>query len=139
MKVARITAAVFMAAALSIPALLPVEAVAKPAKLCKAIQAVDPDNDGKLDLGEAKKAASAVFKRLEKDKDGTLDKAELKGRLSAKELAKADPDKDKTIDLNEYLAVVEARFKAANKDGDGTIECKELGTSAGQALLRLLK
>lgn len=108
-------------------------------KVCKSLAAIDPDNDGKLDLAEAKKAAGAVFDKLEKDKDGTLDAKELKGRLSAKELAAGDPDKDKTIDKNEYLAIVEARFKAANKDKDDTIECKEMGSAAGQALLRLLK
>jgi Ca2+-binding EF-hand superfamily protein len=118
-----------------------VPAEAKSGKVCKALLAVDPDADGKLDLAEAKKAASATFDRLNKDKnkDSTLDAKELRGRLSAKELRAADPDKDKTLDKAEYLAVVEARFKAANRDKDDTIECKELGTSAGQALYRLLK
>lgn len=139
MKVARLAAAALVAVAFGVPALYPAEATAKSAKLCKAIKAVDPDNDGHLDLAEAKKAATILFKKLEKDKDATLDRAELRGRLSAKELAAADPDKDKTLDLNEYLAVVEARFKAANKDGDTTIECKELSTSAGKALLRVLR
>ena len=110
-------------------------------KSCKALSVIDPDNDGSLDLAEAKKAAGEVFDRLNKDKgkDTTLDRRELRGRLSKKELEKADPDKDRTIDRAEYLAVVEVRFKAANGDKDTTIECKELGTRAGQALLRLLK
>ena len=108
---------------------------------CKALSVIDPDNDGSLDLAEAKKAAGALFDKLNKDqgKDTTLDSREVRGRLSKKELEKADPDKDRTIDRAEYLAVVEARFKAANGDKDTTIECKELGTRAGQALLRLLK
>ena len=70
---------------------------------------------------------------------GSLDKRELTGRLSAKELAAADPDHDGTLTLDEYLAVVEQRFNAANPDKDGTLDAKELATPAGRALLRLLK
>jgi hypothetical protein len=48
------------------------------------IRMLDTDNDGTVDLGEAKAAASALFDKLEHDKDGTLDKRELARRLSAK-------------------------------------------------------
>jgi Ca2+-binding EF-hand superfamily protein len=103
------------------------------------IRLLDTDNDGTVDLAEAKAAASALFDRLEHDKDGTLDKHELSGRLSAKELAAADPDHDGTLTKEEYLAVVEQRFGAADPDHDGTLDAKELKSSAGRALLRLLK
>jgi Ca2+-binding EF-hand superfamily protein len=99
----------------------------------------DTDNDGTIDLAEAKKAASAAFDKLERDHDGTLDKRELTGRLTAKELAAADPDHDGTLTKDEYLALVEQRFNAADPDHDGTLDAKELNTKAGQALLRLLK
>jgi Ca2+-binding EF-hand superfamily protein len=104
-----------------------------------AMRMLDTDNDGTLDLAEAKKAASALFARLDRDHDGTLDKRELAGRLSAKEFAAADPDRDGTLTMDEYLALVEQRFNAANPDKDGTLDAKELNTSAGRALLRLLK
>src|SRR5262249_31254841 len=103
-----------------------------------ALQALDPDNDGTVDLNEAKKAAEATFDRLDRDHDGTLDKRELAGRLSARDLAAADPDKDGTLTKAEYLAVVEQRFRAADPDHDGTIDAKELRSSQGRALLRLL-
>ena len=103
------------------------------------IQMFDTDNDGTLDLAEVKKAASALFAKLDRDHDGTLDKRELAGRLSAKELAAADPDHDGTLTADEYLAVVEQRFNAANPDNDGTLDAKEPNTRAGQALLRLLR
>jgi Ca2+-binding EF-hand superfamily protein len=103
------------------------------------IRLLDTDNDGTVDLAEAKAAASAMFDRLERDKDGTLDKHELSRRLSAKELAAADPDHDGTLTKEEYLAVVEQRFGAADPDHDGTLDAKELKSSAGRALLRLLK
>jgi Ca2+-binding EF-hand superfamily protein len=103
------------------------------------VRMFDTDNDGTLDLAEVKKAASALFAKLDRDHDGTLDKRELAGRLSAKEFAAADPDHDGTLTEDEYLAVVEQRFNAANPDQDGTLDAKELNTGAGRALLRLLK
>jgi Ca2+-binding EF-hand superfamily protein len=103
------------------------------------IKMFDTDNDGTLDLAEVKKAASALFAKLDRDHDGTLDKRELAGRLSAKQLAAADPDHDGTLTTDEYLAVVEQRFNAANPDKDGTLDARELNTPAGQALLRLLR
>ena len=103
------------------------------------IKMFDTDNDGTLDLAEVKKAASALFAKLDRDHDGTLDRRELAGRLSARELASADPDRDRTLTKDEYLAVVEQRFKAADSDKDGTLEAKELNSRAGRALLRLLK
>jgi Ca2+-binding EF-hand superfamily protein len=99
----------------------------------------DTDNDGTVDLAEAKKAASALFDRLDRDHEGTLDKRELAGRLTAKELAAADPDHDGTLTKDEYLAVVEQRFGAADQDHDGTLDAKEWNSKAGQTLLRLLK
>ena len=74
-----------------------------------------------------------------KDKDGTLDRKELHGRVPDAEWSAADPDNDKTITKAEYLAYVEAVFKKADADHDGTINAKELKTPAGEALLRLLK
>lgn len=103
------------------------------------IKMFDTDNDGTLDLAEVKKAASALFAKLDRDHDGTLDKRELAGRLSASELAAADPDHDGTLMLDEYLAAVEQRFNAANPDKDGTLDARELNARAGRALLRLLK
>ncbi|MGC1880950.1 MAG: calcium-binding protein [Pseudolabrys sp.] len=100
---------------------------------------LDTDNDRTVDLEEAKKAASALFDRLDRDHDGTLDRRELRGRLSARELNDADPDHDGTLTKSEYLAAVERRFNAANPDRDGTLDPKELKTKAGQALLRLLR
>jgi Ca2+-binding EF-hand superfamily protein len=100
---------------------------------------LDTDNDGTVDLAEAKKAASVLFDKLEGDHDGTLDKRELAGRLSAKELDAADPDHDGTLTKEEFLAVVEKRFKAADPDNDGTLDAKEFNSRAGKALLRLLR
>ena len=110
-----------------------------PAYSQSLLKSLDPDNDGTVDLAEAKDAASKVFDKLDRDHDSTLDKRELRGRMSSKELTEADPDKDGTLDKDEYLAVVESRFKAADPDNDGTIDAKELRSSPGRSLSRLLK
>jgi len=105
----------------------------------KALKLLDTDNDGTVDLAEAKKAATAVFDKLNKDTDGTIDTKELGGRLSKKDLEAADPDKDGTLTKDEYLALVEARFKAADPDNDGKLDAKELSSAAGKDLVKLLK
>ena len=104
------------------------------------LKKLDPDNDGTVDLAEAKSTTSKLFDKLDRDHDGTLDKRELRGRrVNAKDFATADPDNDGTLDKNEFLAVVEKRFNAANPDNDGTIDAKELKSAAGRSLVVLLK
>ena len=116
-------------------------AASKGGKSCAALKAMDPDNDGSIDLKEAQAAASALFDKLNKDKgkDQTLEIKELQGRLSRADFAAADPDKDGTIDKAEFMKIVETRFAAATPDGDGTVDCKEAATPAGKALMRILK
>jgi Ca2+-binding EF-hand superfamily protein len=103
-----------------------------------ALKALDPDNDGTIDLKEADAGALKVFKEINPDNDGTLDAKELEGRLTPEELKAADPDNDGTLDEKEYLAVVKKKFEAANPDNDGTIDLKELESPAGQELLKLI-
>jgi Ca2+-binding EF-hand superfamily protein len=109
---------------------LATSAVAAP----NTLKTIDTDNDATVDLNEAKTAAGALFDRLDKDHDGTLDRKELHDRVSAKEFAEADPDHDGTLTKDEYLALVANRFKTTDRDNDGTLDAKELKTVA-----RLLK
>jgi Ca2+-binding EF-hand superfamily protein len=98
----------------------------------------DTDNDGTVDIDEAKKAAAELFDKLDIDMDGTLDVKELKGRLTQKEFTAADPDNEGTLSKDDYLAVVEKRFKAADPDNDGTVSAAEFKTAAGRSLSQLL-
>jgi Ca2+-binding EF-hand superfamily protein len=134
--ISRRTCIVSLAAGALLIAGFPVLAKSKRSHL---LGLLDTDNDGTVDLAEAKTAASKTFDQLERDKDGTLDQHELSRRLSAKELAAADPDHDGTLTKDEYLAVVGARFNAADPDHDGTLDAKELNSPAGKALVKLLR
>ena len=103
------------------------------------LAAFDMDYDGTLDLAEVKTAASSVFDKLEKDHETALDRQEARGHLSDEEFSEADIDKDATLTKDEYLTLVEKLFKAADADQDGTLDDKELHSTAGSALLRLLR
>lgn len=108
-------------------------------KAGRSLQFLDADHDGTVDLNETKRAASALFDRLDRDRDGTLSGRELRGRLGPRELAAEDGDHDGTLTKDEYLAAVEKRFADANRDGDDTLDADELGSRPGRALWRLVR
>jgi Ca2+-binding EF-hand superfamily protein len=100
---------------------------------------IDTNNDGTINLDEAKAAASKVFDKLDTNHDGTLDRAELRGRIPEQDWKIANPDNDKTLTKDEYLKYVEFAFKRADQNGDGTVDAKEADAHAGRVLLRLLR
>jgi hypothetical protein len=99
----------------------------------------DKDNDATVDFYEAKMAAIALFDKLEINKQGTLDRMQLRGRLGPRAFAAADVNHDNVLNMGEFLALVVQRFKTADPDNDGTLSAAEFKTRAGRALLRLLK
>ncbi len=102
------------------------------------IAALDRDKDGSLDKGEVYRGAIANFKRLNTDKDRTLEPGELKGVLSARAFAAANPDNDGSISLGEYLRFTKKLFKATNTDTDHTIEADELNSRFGEVLASVI-
>lgn len=106
---------------------------------CAALNSVDPDADGSMNIIEALRAGKATFRKLNTDGDRTIEMDELGGRLSHAAFAAANPDGDGSLDIFEWKRLVIARFRRANTDGDITIECDELATPAGRALLRVLR
>jgi hypothetical protein len=103
-----------------------------------AMKALDPDDDGTIDMAEAEAGAKKVWEAINNDGDKTLEADELQGMLDEKGLDMADPDDDDSLDWKEYMALVAAKFNAANPDDDGTIDQKELDSPAGQELLKLI-
>jgi len=124
---------------LTVTGLVAATPAAARAKRSSPVAQLDADNDGTVDLAEAKKAAGDLFDKLDTDKEGTLSLKELGGRVSSKDLSAADPDRDSTLTKDEYLAVVEQRFKAADPDNDGTLSASELSSRAGRSLSQLLR
>jgi Ca2+-binding EF-hand superfamily protein len=104
-----------------------------------AIEAIDSDNDGTLDMAEVETAGATIFAALDKDKEGTLDASELAGRLSTEELQDLDSNRSGTLDRNEYAKAVAIRFRNADADGNGTLDAREVGTPDGAALLKLVQ
>jgi len=104
-----------------------------------ALTAADTNKDGTISLDEAKAAAAAEFDKLDKDKDGSLSLAEAAHHISAKNFKLADPDKDKTLTKDEYVGLAVLLFKKADKDGDGSINAKELHSTAGIELDRVIE
>lgn len=103
------------------------------------MKAIDTDQDGTIDLKEARKAASAHLRHLDKDGDNTLDSKEMSRLgLDRRAFARADPDKDNIIDKREYMALVDRQFKAADPDHDGTLSSDEINTQAGRPLMQLI-
>ena len=103
-----------------------------------AMKALDPDNDGTIDMKEAEAGAAKVFKKINPDGDTTLEADELEGRVDAAGLKANDPDDDASLDEKEYMALVKKKFEAANPDNDGTVDQKELDSPAGQELQKLI-
>lgn len=133
-----LTRRLVMSAFLTVAAMAGVPALAAP-KRSRAMQALDPNNTGTLDLDEARKAGAALFDRIDRNRNGVLNKRELGGRVTPQEFAVADANKDGALSKAEYLSVVDNRFRAANPDNDKAIDEKELSSRAGRALLRLLQ
>jgi Ca2+-binding EF-hand superfamily protein len=136
MKIAIAAGALTLAALVASP---PASARTSGQKTSAPLAALDTDKDGTVDTGEINKAAEALFDRLDKDQDGTLELKELQGRLSKKEFQAADPDKDGTLTRDEVLTAAGNLFKDADPDNDGALDGKELASKQGKALLRLTR
>ena len=102
-----------------------------------ALKALDPDDDGTIDLKEADAGALKCSRKSTRTTTGRST-PRSSGRLTEAEIKAADPDNDGTLDEKEYLAVVKKKFEAANPDNHGTVDLKELESPAGQELLKLI-
>jgi Ca2+-binding EF-hand superfamily protein len=130
---------IFLAATLTLAALVVAPANPAFAKKPAPVEALDTDKDGTVDLAELNKSAEELFARLDKDNGGTIEPKELQGRLSKKEFKAADPDSDGTLSKDEFLAAVAALFKDADPDSDGTLDAAEFSSKQGKALLRVVR
>ena len=126
------------ALALLLPAAAGPEAWARSTSAERMVRVIDRDDDGTVDLREARAAGRALFARADRNRNGVADARELLGLLTPVELPAADSNGDGTLDEREYLAVVERRFGRADTDRDGTLDAHELNARPGRGLARLL-
>lgn len=90
----------------------------------------DTDKDGTLDKTEVKALPGVAknFDAIDTDKDGTIDKTEL----AVYNAMKADKDKDGTLDRKEvHNKKLKAAFDRIDTDKDGTLDAKELSAYYG--------
>lgn len=99
------------------------------AQIDAAFKTANPDNDGTVDMKEARKfgITEEAFKAANPDKDGTLDKKEFAAAVSY-QFKQANPDNDGTLDPKEAKkAGIKSQkvFETANPDKDGTLDLAE--------------
>jgi len=75
---------------------------------------------------------------LDHDGDGTLDPAEVQGRIGKTQFKAADTDHDGTLNKDEYLALVEKLFNRADVHHDGALDVAELRSKSARALQPLI-
>jgi hypothetical protein len=92
---------------------------------------------GVLELADARKAASEVWKRAASLGNKAAFKAEMDARLGSQELAEGNAGDGVTE--KEYVEIATSMFKGTDADNEGSIDCSELGSDTGQALARLLQ
>ncbi len=107
---------------------------------CKhRIDAIDPDGDNSMTMGENVRRALAVFKSINNDGDRTLEMDETAGRISTAAFVAADRNKDGKLSRGEWVRRAINLFRLANTDKDRTIECDELASGYGAGLYRMLR
>src|SRR5258707_12233571 len=92
----------------------------------------DTDNDGTIDLMEAKKAASAVFDRLDRDKDGTLDRRGPSPGVGPEGIARPRPRHCWQMDQEEKAPGRGAPLQRPQPGQEGTPPREELGSPRGE-------
>jgi len=87
---------------------------------------LDRDKNGTLEQAEVEEAAPEVFKKADGSGDGTLDRNEFKaaGGSSAR-FDLIDADKNGRIDPDEFREAMIERFKQVDTGRDGRIDTQE--------------
>jgi hypothetical protein len=85
----------------------------------------DTDRNGVVDLKEVDDYFISVFSRLDKNRNGQLEKEEQM-RPSSTEVKLLDKNKDSNISLSELMQAAHAHFKVADADNNKVLSIAEL-------------
>lgn len=83
---------------------------------------IDIDKDGRVSLEEYEIFMRDAFKKLDKDGNGRLTRAETVEVLTDEQFDFLDKNKDGEIELDEFIVQVTAEFKRQDRDGDGYLK-----------------
>lgn len=113
------------------------------------MERLHPQEKGKLTMDEARAAAAHNYDVIYKANGGKVTLLQLGGRVTTDDLKAAnigDGEPDDGVSKADYLALASRFFAEANvsrkadvSPADGTLSVTELGTPAGEKLLRLLE
>jgi Ca2+-binding EF-hand superfamily protein len=108
------------------------------ARMAERINKADSNADGKWTKDELSRMPEPIFKKLDKNGDAVLTRAELdagRDALKARHgehgdfaqhlLSKADTNSDGVIDSQEAQHLAEGRFDAVDKNHDGIVQREE--------------
>lgn len=104
-------------------------------------KAVNQNNDQTLSLKELNSYATKKFEKLNTKGTKTLSREELGDRISDADFDVANKGhrKDRTLSEREFKGYVDSLFRQANSKGKRTLNADELGSPAGQKLIKLLQ
>jgi hypothetical protein len=89
--------------------------------------ALDTDASGAVTLSELHHARWARFARLDANRDGYLERAEMAGSPQwLQRFEWYDTDRDSRISISEYEAKGQSRFVLMDRDGDGRVTLDEM-------------
>lgn len=118
---------------------LPLMSDARQHDAAAVIAKYDTNHNHGLDLAEALAAASKHFDALNRDRDTTLEMAEVRGIVGPRMFAQADVDHDGSLSKDEFLALVARLFRKADTEHFGCLYPRDLQGKAAHALLELIE
>jgi Ca2+-binding EF-hand superfamily protein len=65
---------------------------------------------------------NGAFAKLDKNANGSLDKAEVKGVLTPQQFGSLDKNSDGKVSKKEFMNQVMSDFASADHNGDGTLK-----------------
>jgi Ca2+-binding EF-hand superfamily protein len=83
---------------------------------------LDTSKDGAVSKAEYQSFMNGAFAKLDKNANGSLDKAEVKGVLTPQQFGSLDKNSDGKVSKKEFMNQVMSDFASADHNGDGTLK-----------------